>query len=381
MMELHTNSSNNTIYADADGHIAYFHSNFVPKRDDRFDWTKPVDGSDPATEWHGVHGVDDSPHVVNPPSGWLYNTNNWPWSAAGPNSPKQADFPAYVDAGRREPARAARDPRAGEPEGLHARAAARRGVRQLSHRVRAARCRRSLKAYDSAPRGDSLKAKLAEPIAVLREWDYRWSASSVPTSLAVFWGEALAALTRRDARRGRHAGRTTTWQRARRPAQRLEALAPRVGQAHARLRHLEDAVGRDQPLPAAHRRHRAAVQRRGAEHPGGVHLGAVGLARVVRRAHLPGHEEEVRHERQQLRRGGRVREDSVRARAVTAGGESGDPRSTALQRSGGAVRGRETARGLLLSRPARGAHGARVSPRRIRAVIVVQLMPRSGALS
>src|SRR5674536_58003 len=50
-MELHTNSSNNTIFADADGTIAYFHGNFIPKRDPKFDWTKPVDGSDPATEW------------------------------------------------------------------------------------------------------------------------------------------------------------------------------------------------------------------------------------------------------------------------------------------------------------------------------------------
>src|SRR5206468_6414087 len=52
-MELHTNSSNNTVFADADGTIAYFQSNFIPRRDTRFDWTRPVDGSDPATEWNG----------------------------------------------------------------------------------------------------------------------------------------------------------------------------------------------------------------------------------------------------------------------------------------------------------------------------------------
>src|SRR5436190_22984205 len=97
VMELHTNSSNNTIYADADGTIAYFHSNFIPKRDPKFDWRKPVDGSDPATEWNGVLSIDETPGLKNPPNGWLYNTNNWPWSAAGPNSPKRADFPAYVD--------------------------------------------------------------------------------------------------------------------------------------------------------------------------------------------------------------------------------------------------------------------------------------------
>src|SRR6185503_16895940 len=107
-MELHADSSNNTVYADADGHIAYFHPQFVPRRDGRLDWTRPVDGSDPATEWRGVHGVEDSPHVIDPPNGWIQNTNDWPYSAAGAYSPKREQFPAYMD-------------NAGEsPRGLHA---------------------------------------------------------------------------------------------------------------------------------------------------------------------------------------------------------------------------------------------------------------------
>src|SRR5215475_5801728 len=89
-MELHTNSSNNTVYADADGNIAYFHSNFIPRRDTKFDWSKPVDGSDPAADWKGVLSIDETPGLLNPPNGWLYNTNNSPWSAAGPYSPKNA---------------------------------------------------------------------------------------------------------------------------------------------------------------------------------------------------------------------------------------------------------------------------------------------------
>ncbi len=96
-MELYTNSSNNTIFADAKGNIAYFHANFVPKRDTSFDWTRPVDGSNAATEWRGLHTIDESPLVVNPASGWLYNTNNWPYSAAGANSPQQSKYPAYMD--------------------------------------------------------------------------------------------------------------------------------------------------------------------------------------------------------------------------------------------------------------------------------------------
>jgi acyl-homoserine-lactone acylase len=93
-MELHTNSSNNTVFADAEGNIAYFHANFVPRRNPKFDWSKPVDGSDPATEWQGVHEIDESPNVFNPNNGWLFNTNNWPYSAAGADSPKEADCPA-----------------------------------------------------------------------------------------------------------------------------------------------------------------------------------------------------------------------------------------------------------------------------------------------
>src|SRR5262249_43535713 len=98
-MELHTNSSNNTVYADADGTIAYFHSNFIPKRDARFDWTRPVDGSDPATDWKGILSLEETPGLLNPSNGWLYNTNNAPWSAAGSNSPRQSAYPAYVDRG------------------------------------------------------------------------------------------------------------------------------------------------------------------------------------------------------------------------------------------------------------------------------------------
>src|SRR5262249_5528572 len=108
-MGLHTNSSNNTIYADADGAIAYFHSNFIPRRDPRFDWSKPVDGSDPATEWKGLLSIDETPGLLNPASGWLYNVNNWPWSAAGPSSPKKSEYPAYVDRGAEE-----------SPRGVHA---------------------------------------------------------------------------------------------------------------------------------------------------------------------------------------------------------------------------------------------------------------------
>ncbi len=88
-MELRADSSNNTIFADADGDIAYYQANFIPKRDNSFDFTKPVDGSNPATDWHGLLSLDETPHLLNPKSGWIYNSNDAPWSAAGPGSLKK----------------------------------------------------------------------------------------------------------------------------------------------------------------------------------------------------------------------------------------------------------------------------------------------------
>jgi acyl-homoserine-lactone acylase len=198
-MELHTNSSNNTIFADADGNIAYFHGNFIPRRDPKFDWTKPVDGSDPATDWHGLLSVDETPKLLNPASGWLYNSNNSPWSAAGPSSPKQSDYPRYVDNGV-ESAR-----------GLHAiRVLQNKKDFTLDSLIAAAYdsyltwfekpIPALVKAWEQLPASDPLKARLSDQVAMLRAWDLRWSMSSVPTSLAVFWGEDLQRRLRVDAR-------------------------------------------------------------------------------------------------------------------------------------------------------------------------------------
>jgi acyl-homoserine-lactone acylase len=188
--ELKANSSNNTIYADDKGNIAYLHPQFIPNRDNRFDYTKPVDGSDPATDWKGLLPLDKAPHLFNPPTGWIFNTNDWPYSAAGPDSPKQTDFPRYMDA-------------VGEnPRGLHAtRVLTGRRDFTLASLIDAAfdpylpAFARQLPIligdYDALPPTDPLKHKLAGPIALLRTWDYRWGITSMPTSLAVFWGDIL----------------------------------------------------------------------------------------------------------------------------------------------------------------------------------------------
>ena len=96
MMDIRTNSSNNTVYADADGTIAYYHGNFIPKRDETFDYTKPVDGSNPKTDWQGLHELEDNIMVLNPPNGWIQNCNSTPFTSALEYSPKKEEYPAYM---------------------------------------------------------------------------------------------------------------------------------------------------------------------------------------------------------------------------------------------------------------------------------------------
>ena len=198
-MDLHANSSNNTIFADGDGDIAYFHGNFIPRRDASFDWTKPVDGSTPATDWHGLLSIDETPHLLNPKSGWIYNSNDAPWSAAGRDSPKKEDFPVYVETGG-ESAR-----------GRHAvRVLENNKAFTLDSLIEAAYdsylpwfeepMPALIKAWDQQSGSGPLQAKLADQIGLLRKWDLRWGVNSVPTSLAVFWGEDIQRHVEGDAK-------------------------------------------------------------------------------------------------------------------------------------------------------------------------------------
>ncbi|MFN2576429.1 MAG: acylase [Pyrinomonadaceae bacterium] len=199
-MELHTNSSNNTIYADADGNIGYFHANFIPRRDPRFDWTKPVNGSDPATDWHEVLSVDESPKLLNPASGWLYNSNNSPWSAAGPSSPRQSDFPKYVDNGV-ESARGRHAVRVLENKKDFTLDSLREAAYDTYLTWFEKPIPSLIKAWDATSSGNPLKTKTSAQIAILRNWDLRWSATSVPTSVALFWADELSRTVNNEARR------------------------------------------------------------------------------------------------------------------------------------------------------------------------------------
>ena len=186
MMDIRTNSSNNTVFADSSGNIAYFHGNFVPRRDPVFDFSKSVDGSNPATDWQGLHTVDEIVTVLNPENGWLQNCNSTPFTAAAEFSPKREDYPTYM---------------APDPEnyrGVHA-------VRVLTGISGLTLDKLIDTAYDTYLPGfeklipglidayeqaDEPPAAVADAIDVLRGWDYRVAAGSVAMTLAHFYGSA-----------------------------------------------------------------------------------------------------------------------------------------------------------------------------------------------
>jgi acyl-homoserine-lactone acylase len=127
---------------------------------------------------------------MNPPNGWVQNTNAWPFRAAGPDSPDPARFPKYMDTD-------------GENfRGLHAQRLLTGSKGWTLEKLQAAAYDSDqpgfavlipslLQAYDALPESDPRKATLAEPIPALRGWNYRWGADSVAQSLAMAWGEAL----------------------------------------------------------------------------------------------------------------------------------------------------------------------------------------------
>lgn len=184
MMDIRTNSSNNTVYADADGTIAYFHGNFVPKRDVRFDYALPVDGSNPKTDWQGLHTVDENILVLNPKNGWIQNCNSTPFTAALDYSPKKEDYPYYMS----------RDEE--NFRGVHAIMLLKEvnkitldGLITLAHDpylpAFEALIPGLLTAYKKVKPTD---AEVKKALKVLQDWDYKTDAESVAMTLAHYYG-------------------------------------------------------------------------------------------------------------------------------------------------------------------------------------------------
>jgi len=188
-MELLANTSNNTVYADDKGNIAYWHGNFMPKRDPKFNWSKPVDGSTSATEWNGLHSLNELIQVHNPSTGWIQNCNSTPFTVSGSSSPKKENFPRYMAP-------------AGENfRGINAAKILGSTNQYTIDKVIATGydphlaafdvlVPALLKAYESLKK-DTAYQLLEEPIKLLAAWDKNSSETSVATTLAIEWAQRI----------------------------------------------------------------------------------------------------------------------------------------------------------------------------------------------
>ena len=230
MMDIRTNSSNNTVYADADGTIAYYHGNFIPKRNVKFDYTQPVDGSNPETDWDGLHPLKDNILVLNPPNGWIQNCNSTPFTSALEYSPKREDYPTYMTS---------------FPENF-------RGMHAIPLLTKAENLTLGSLielAYDNyLPGADLLigglldAAKKApiktqeakDAIALLQNWDFRVSKSSVEMTLASFYRTAYYESgkipTLEDNKRMTRLGRFDYMSKISAPEERLEVFQMALNQ-------------------------------------------------------------------------------------------------------------------------------------------------------
>ena len=185
VMDLKANTSNNTVFADNQGNIAYWHGNYIPIRSLNYNWGKVVEGTTSKTEWKGLHSVEETVHSYNPVNGWLQNCNSTPYTVAGENSPKKSDYPSYMA------------PDGENFRGINAVKVLNREKKYTIDKVISAGYDTYLSAFEilvpaiiksfeaNVQPSDSLYALLNEPISVLKNWDYRASESSVATTLAI----------------------------------------------------------------------------------------------------------------------------------------------------------------------------------------------------
>jgi acyl-homoserine-lactone acylase len=196
-MMLRANTSNNTVFADDKGNIAYWHGDFVPRRDPSLNWSRPLDGTISATEWKGLHTLDEIVHVYNPATGWIQNCNATPFTVSGTSSPVKEKYPSYMA------------PDGENFRGINAARVLDKENKFTVDKTIAAGYDRKLSAFEilipalvnsfekNIRPGDSLYTSLAAPIELLKKWDYYSSENSVTTTLAIEWAQKLTTTIQR----------------------------------------------------------------------------------------------------------------------------------------------------------------------------------------
>lgn len=191
IMQMRSNTSDNTVFADNKGNIAYWHGNFIPRRDAKYDWSKPVDGTTAATEWKGIHQLHEIVYIHNPSTGWIQSCNSTPFTAAGKASPDKNKYPVYMS------------PDVEQPRSINA-------IRLLGSqnnftldKMIATGYNTYLAAFDALlpslfiaydekqRQGAGIKADLDEAMQLLKLWNRESAKNSVATTLAIEWASKL----------------------------------------------------------------------------------------------------------------------------------------------------------------------------------------------
>ncbi len=361
------NSSNNTIFADADGDIAYWHGNFIPKPRPQIRLHQTRRRLRPRHRLARPHPARRDPAAQEPRQRLALQRQQLALERRrrklaqevrlprlrrarhriSPRRPRHA--PALNRLRKTSPSKASSPP--------PSTATSRGSPRPSPH---------SLKAYDALPTDAPTSHALHDQIDLLRKWDYRWERRlPIATSLAVYWGTEINRTAGAAARRAGIPSEDFVAANAT-PDALLAALATATAKLTADFGKWQTPWGEHQPLPAPHRRHRPALQRRRPQHPRPLRLQRLGLARLLRRArNIP------------ARRSG-----TAPAATASSPSSSSAPRSTpapsppaakaatpsrqTLQRRGPALRQRQPPRGLLLPRPAQSPHRTNLQPRPVK---------------
>ncbi len=183
--KIRTNSSNNTVFADSKGNIAYWHGNYIPKRNPNYDYSGYVDGTDPEQDWDGIHKLGEMIQLKNPRNGWLQNCNSTPFTAAADGyNPDPTDYPAY------------QAPDWENFRGINARRVLASmpsytldSLINVANSPKLAAFENLIPDLNAAFKEVGGNGRLNAAVRLLHNWDGNYGISSIPTSIAILWGE------------------------------------------------------------------------------------------------------------------------------------------------------------------------------------------------
>lgn len=238
----------NVVYADDQNNIFYAYNGSVPIRNPEFNWKRPVDGSDPKTEWGGIHPFKDLPQLLNPDCGYVQSCNSTPFTTTHATNPDRKKYPSYMVEDADVDMRRAKMSRKILSEATDL---TYEKWQQLAYDTRLYWAMTEIpKLATDYERLRSSNPELAKDVADfwqhLQDWDFRSTITSTQTTLTVAWYEELYGFGYpAETLRSQYRGDRTKWFEA------LKTAAAKVSGLYGTWKH---------PWGEAHRLQRVADQ-------------------------------------------------------------------------------------------------------------------------